>query len=589
MHYFRERCGRGRLPPVITFRRTALACVLLAAAPCVTAQGLAPPPNPFIEELRQQERERALRERQERDVDARLPRAAQTQDTRLPEAEFPCFHIDRLLLVGELADGFQWALGAAVGPQNNDSPIGQCLGSQGVNIVLARLQQAVIAKGYVTTRVLAAPQDLSSGTLSLTLVPGRIAAIRLAQGSSPHATLANAIPALPGDLLNLRDIEQGLENLKRVPTAEADIQISPATAPGARPGDSDLVVQYRQAKRWRGTLSLDDSGTEATGRYQSGATLSLDNPFGLNDLFYVSANHSIDKHLFSNSARGTEGQSVHYSLPWGYWLLSATASSSRYHQSVAGATQTYDYAGKTDNAELKLTRMLYRDQSRKTSTAVRAWRRSSHNFIDDTEVGPQRRIVGGWEASLAHKEFIGPATLEGNLAYRRGTGAFGAIAAPEQAFGEGESHFRLLSADLALNMPFKLGEHKLRYSGLWRAQWNRSPLTPQDRFAIGGRYSVRGFDGETSLLAERGWLVRNDIGWSGGDSGAELYAGVDYGHVGGPSARQLQGDHLAGAVTGVRGVWKSLNYDVFVGAPISRPTGYRSARITGGFNLNHSF
>ena len=47
------------------------------------------------------------------------------------------------------------------------------------------------------------------------------------------------------------------------------------------------MVKYVQAKKWRLTLSLDDSGTKATGRYQAGATVSLDNPFGLNDLFYV--------------------------------------------------------------------------------------------------------------------------------------------------------------------------------------------------------------------------------------------------------------------------------------------------------------
>jgi hemolysin activation/secretion protein len=104
---------------------------------------------------------------------------------------------------------------------------------------------------------------------------------------------------------------------------------------------------------------------------------------------------------------------------------------------------------------------------------------------------------------------------------------------------------------------------------------------------------VRGFDGETSLLGERGWLIRNDIGWAIGASGAELYAGIDYGHVGGPSARQLLGNHLAGAVIGVRGVWKGLggdvSYDFFVGKPIAKPEGYRTARTTAGFNLNYSF
>jgi hemolysin activation/secretion protein len=39
----------------------------------------------------------------------------------------------------------------------------------------------------------------------------------------------------------------------------------------------------------------------------------------------------------------------------------------------------------------------------------------------------------------------------------------------------------------------------------------------------------------------------------------------------------------------VRGAWQGLNYDVFVGAPISKPEGYRTAGVTTGFNLNFSF
>ncbi|WP_440534431.1 ShlB/FhaC/HecB family hemolysin secretion/activation protein [Variovorax sp. YR566] len=567
---------------------------LLIGSPLLAQAQVPSAPQPFVEQQRQQERERALREQNERTVDQRPQAAPPAPVQRIPESESPCFRIDRVLLVGEQSESFQWAVADLSGPEANDSPIGRCLGTIGVNVVLARAQQAVIARGYVTTRVLAAPQDLSTGTLTLSLVPGRIAAIRTTPDSSStlfgsSALLATAIPARPGDLLNLRDIEQGLENLKRAPTAEADIQIEPSTAPNAKPGDSDLVVKYVQSKKWRIALSLDDSGTEATGRYQSGATLSLDNPFGLNDLFYVSANHNINNHVFSDPAKGTEGQTVHYSLPYGYWLLGFTASNSQYHQSVAGLNQDYVYAGKSNNAEVKLSRLVYRDQSRKTTVAVKGWRRESRNFVDDTEVEVQHRVVGGWEFSLNHKEFIGEATLEGTLAYKRGTGGFGSRVAPEEEFGEGTSRLKLYTADVTLNAPFKFGEQKLRYSGLIRAQWNRTPLTPQDRFAIGGRYTVRGFDGETSLLGERGWLIRNDIGWAVGQSGAELYTGMDYGHVGGRSTIDLLGRSLAGAVIGVRGQWSKLSYDFFVGTPIHKPEGYRTARITLGFNLNASF
>ena len=586
---------RSELTPS-KLRLTVLAAVLLGTGQSAWAQTTPSAPQPFIEEQRQQERERALRAQQERSVDARLPSGGAPAATRLPPSETPCFTIQDIVLDGEMADRFQWLLPAAAqvpttdaNTTPSDSPIDRCLGTQGINTVLARMQHALVAQGWVTTRVLAAPQDLSPGTLRLTLVPGRIAAIRFADGAASASAsslgLHTAIPAQPGDLLNLRDIEQGLENLKRLPTADADIQIEPSTAPAARPGDSDLVISYRRAFPLRVSLSLDDSGTESTGRTQAGATVAWDGPLGLNDLAYISVNHD----AFNHSHQGTQAQTVHYSVPYGYWLLSTTASRNEYHQRVAGLSQDYVYAGESRNAEVRLSRLLYRDASRKTTASLRGFRRASQNYVDDTEIEVQRRVVGGWELGLNHRAFVGEATLDANLAYRHGTGAFGALAAPEEAFGEGSARMRLITADLNLNTPFQLGAQRLRYTAQWRAQWSRTPLTPQDGFAIGGRYTVRGFDGETSLQADRGWLIRNDIGLALGASGAELYVGIDYGTVGGYKTRNLLGRQLAGGVLGLRGAAKSLSYDLFVGAPIHKPEGYRTARVTSGFNLNYSF
>ena len=66
-------------------------------------------------------------------------------------------------------------------------------GAQGIATVVTRLQDAVIEAGYITTRVLAAPQDLSSGRLVLTVVPGRVHRIRLREGTSPQVRLSNAL------------------------------------------------------------------------------------------------------------------------------------------------------------------------------------------------------------------------------------------------------------------------------------------------------------------------------------------------------------------------------------------------------------
>lgn len=562
--------------------------------------------QPFVEEQRQQERQRALRENQERSVNASLPDGAQPASGLLPTDEAPCFRIERLELDGPRAVDFQWALAEASygnqsGEQVQDNPIGRCLGTQGVNLVLARLQQALIARGWITSRVLAAPQDLRSGTLRLTLVPGRIAAIRFVDGDGTATTprsevatgaldsLRNALPMQTGDLLNLRDVEQGLENLKRLPTAEADIQIEPSQAADAAAGDSDLVVRYRQRFPLRVSLSLDDSGTRSTGKNQAGVTLAWDGPLKRNDLAYLNLGHDIWNHR----GRGTQAVTLHYDIPYGNWLLGATASQNEYHQTVAGASQQYVFSGQTRQAEVKLERLLYRNQQLKTTAYARGFRRASNNYIDDTEIEVQRRTVSGWELGLGQRMFLGDATVELNGAYRRGTGAFGALPAPEQAFDEGTARYQLWTADARVNVPFKLATQQLRYTGQWRAQWNRTPLSPQDGFAIGGRYSVRGFDGETSLLGDRGWWLRNDIGWAvpslPASVTAEAYLGLDVGAVGGRMARLLNGQQLAGAVLGLRGSAAGLAYDVFVGTPLRKPPGYTTAHTTFGFSLSYSF
>ena len=527
---------------------------------------------------RQQERERVLREQQERTPDVRLPAVVPEAIERLPVSETPCFTIDTIVLQSDTPQ-FDWALKAA--DPTEDPATGRCLGSKGINLAMKRIQDAIVARGFVTTRVLAEAQDLQAGTLTLTVIAGRIHAIRFSADSGERANAVNAVPLRPGDLLNLRDIEQALENFKRVPTVEADIEI----VPGEQIGESDLVISWRQSFPLRLTLSADDGGIETTGKYQGSVTVSADNPLGLNDLFYASFNHD----LGGGGGRGTRGYTAHYALPWDYWLLSATASANRYHQTVAGASQRYDYSGTSANSEVKLARLIYRDATNKTSVSLRGYLTDSSNFIDDTEVEVQHRRMAGWEAALEHRAFVAQATVDLKLAYRRGTGAFAALPAPEEDFGEGTARPIIVSAEGSLVAPFRLGSQSLRYNANWRAQWNRTPLVPQDRFSIGGRYTVRGFDGESVLMAERGWLMRNDIGVALGDSGNELYAGIDYGEVGGRSAELLVGTRLAGAVVGVRGAYRGLNYDVFSGRPLSKPHGFETADVAAGFNLSLSF
>ncbi|WP_218124392.1 ShlB/FhaC/HecB family hemolysin secretion/activation protein [Franzmannia pantelleriensis] len=557
----------------------AFALLLLAGlAADIKAQELAPDD----ELLRQRERDRALQERLETRPDVRLSVPQETVG-RFPDQESPCFIIDALAWQGEALQRFGWLDAAVVNSDGQDSPIGRCLGTQGINLVLERAQNALVERGYVTSRVLVEPQDLSDGTLTITLLPGRIASLRVADAERSHASLRNAVPAGSGDILNLRDIEQALENFQRVPSADVDIQI----APGETPNHSDLVVDYHQGRPLRPAWSVDDSGSDATGRYQSGVTVAYDNLLGINDLFYV----HLGKDLGGGDAgsNGNRSRTVHYSVPWGYWSLGATYSDYDYHQTVAGAFEDIVYEGSSRNTKVNLSRVIHRDASRKTTASLGGFQNRSRTHIDGQEVLVQRRQVGGWEAGIEHREFLGPATLDSTLFYQRGTGAFGSLPAPGEAFGEGTSRFQIVTADAELKVPFTVGEQPLRYLGQWRWQRNLTPLAPLERFSIGGRYTVRGFN-DTGLSADRGWLVRNELEIPLGGSGQALYAGLDYGRVGGPSSEWLLGKELGGVALGLRGnLLHFVNYDVFVAAPVIQPDGFRSDSHDLGFSVHIAF
>lgn len=525
----------------------------------------------------QQQRQKALEQQLTPPVpDVRLaPPSSSFGRIQFP-VETPCFAIDRVLLSGGDALPHWLPL-----QRISNQAVGHCLGGKGINLLMSALQNRLVDHGYITTRVLAPAQDLKSGELKLVIVPGKVRNVLLTPESNRYVTLYSAFPAHDGELLDLRDIEQGLENLQRLPTVQASMEI----VPGEQPGESDIRLTRQQSKMWRVGASLDDSGTRSTGRYQGGFTLSLDNPLSLSDLFYLSASHNIGNH----SDKGSSNLTGHYSVPFGYWTAGFTANSYDYHQTVAGLNQDYRYSGKSQNVDFQLSRVLHRSSSQKTTFTYDVLAKESKNFINDTEVEVQRRRTSAWRIGLQHRHYIAQSTLDAGVSYQRGTRWFGAMPAPEEYYGDATALAKILQFNAQWAVPFTVANQAFRYNVQYQRQLSNTPLTPQDQFSIGSRWTVRGFDGERSLNADRGWFVRNDLAWSTPLPSQELYLGVDYGEVGGNGTQYLVGNHLAGGAIGVRGSAFNLGYDLFAATPFSKPAGFKTDALSLGFSLNYQF
>ncbi|WP_395068024.1 ShlB/FhaC/HecB family hemolysin secretion/activation protein [Paraburkholderia silvatlantica] len=459
---------------------------------------------------------------------------------------------------------------------------GQCVGKQSLDLLTKGLQGVILSRGYITTRVLLPAQDLSKGTLKFTLIPGVIRNLKFADAST-RGTLKSAFPARDGNVLQLRDLEQGIEQMRRVPNQDATMQIEP----GASPGESDVVVTVKRTKPWSLVLSADNSGTDETGRYIGNASLALYNPLGLNDVLSGGFNQDLQ---FGNHSLGTHGWNASYALPWGYWTGTLYGYTNTYYQRVSQASQIFVASGNAQTAGFRLERVLRRSQSDLTGVEFQLIKRWGASFIEDTEIPQQHRDNTFIEAGLTNRHYFGAAQFDGTLAYRQGIGALGAM--PNTSSGP-TYYFHMATLDANLSVPFAVAGQTLRYVGTVHGQFTNDELNYIDDLSIGSRYTVRGFSGQTLLAAEKGFYWRNELQYPLGQSRQVLYAGIDYGHLWGPSAAYLSGTQLAGAAIGLKGSVPSrlgaYSYDVFAGTPIYAPSGFPAPSVTLGFQVAAQF
>ncbi len=154
--------------------------------------------------------------------------------------------------------------------------INQCLGVPQLNELLKTVTDAYLKKGLVTSRAYLPQQDLSSGHLQVLVVEGRLESLKGAEDSGlSERELTMSFPGKPGDLLNLREIEQMIDQLNRLPSNRVEMEL----APGQNIGGSEVLVKNTAQKPWRAGMSRHNDGQRARAS-SNGALPGLGQPLG---------------------------------------------------------------------------------------------------------------------------------------------------------------------------------------------------------------------------------------------------------------------------------------------------------------------
>jgi hemolysin activation/secretion protein len=563
--------GKAMSRTEVLARRLCLLAVLgLWAVSTVALAQTAPTPQQ-IDQIRQQQEQLQRDEQQRReqllrqqDPARRLPGSVDVPaQPTLPDAPEggPCFTVQRVELQGAER------LSAAEQMRITNPFVGQCVGLKEIGELMREITNRYVDLGLVTSRVYIPQQDMSQGLLQLMVLEGRVGEISLSDEQA-GVYLNTAFPGLKGKVLNIRDIEQGLDQINRLRSNSATMELQPSE----QPGQTNIQIRNQPGSRLSGGLTLDNYGSPSTGDFRGTLSLSVDNPMGVNDSWFGSYSRNLDA---DSNSRLSESHMLGANFALGYWNWGFNLSKSRYVSTVSSLTQRFLSEGNTETYNLNLQHVLSRGQTSKLTLNTGITHTDSKNYIEGSllSTGSPKATEAMLGLTSVFTAGMGSWTLDGSMT--RGLKAFGVEALPDAGTGTVPTPFGIrYNASASYFQPLALEGTQATWSSSLQMQTSPHYLNGSAQMSIGGLFTVRGYDG-TSLSAERGLYWRNDLAFMLPASQGpviesfgrmQAYVALDIGRIFGREG-QTTGS-LAGMVAGVRAMGGPIGFDLGLGFPV---------------------
>ncbi|QYY31143.1 ShlB/FhaC/HecB family hemolysin secretion/activation protein [Cupriavidus pinatubonensis] len=458
--------------------------------------------------------------------------------------------------------------------------VGHALGTNRINLLLRRFTEAFVAKGYITTRAYLGEQNLTSGVLVVTVVPGKVEAVTL-NGSAirpneralfdtagggwvTDAGTAGQFPA-PGDTLRLQDLEQGVDQINRLRRNRAELQIQP----GQTPGSSIVALTNAPADRFRFNAGVDNYGSKSTGISRTRLGIDADNALGFQESLAASYVGTLD----------TNAAVISAAVPWGYNTFSYTGSVSEYQNVIGDTALLY---GRTFGHTVGWNRVLTRSQSGRQAFDLTLTHRKTEREINNFELDPQRLTVlrAAWSGLRRFAANGQPGYGTAEVGLSRGLPSVNATRDPSDIRSdEAHAQFTKLDANVGwqLPLPVVLDSARLAWRSQVVGQWTNVALFGSEQIYAGGMSTVRGFR-EGVIAGDRGAYWRNELAWANAPTLAGLrmepYLFLDGGQAMYVANRHWQ--YVSGTGAGLRlsAQWarQTFTSELLVGMPLAQPS-----------------
>lgn len=454
----------------------AVLCHLLAAA------SLAQEADPLLEQQRIEELERRTNEL------GTLQQRGGVPDPGPPQAAAgPCFPIQRLTVEGVtiLTPEEVAAITRKFVPK--------CLQGADIQAVMRELDATYAERGFITAKTYIPPQNLQEGQLILSVVEGLVEDLFLLDATAEIDTprgrrqLFTAFGNPVGRPFQLRDFEQGLDQMNRLKSVDAVMQLQP----GTEVGGSYIIVQRLQADRFRGYFRLDNMGSKSTGQNTLAIEAEVDDLFGANDTWKLGLSGS----------QNTNAVSVSGSVPFGYLSLGMNFGYSEYLTPLSSFSEVF---GTTETAGLTADYLISRNQLTTTTLSFGASVRRADRFINFTRLTPQNLTTVDF--GIRHLRLSDTARNSYDATLTFGLNALGA-SQPSGVEGAPNPQFSKIS--LGWQRQAALGTVGTLVQDL-RLQWSPDILYGAEQMSLGSFSTVRGYESAVGV-GDSGAVLRSDL------------------------------------------------------------------------------
>lgn len=358
----------------------------------------------------------------------------------------------------------------------------------------ARITEHYRRDGYFAAQAFLPAQDIKDRTVTIAVSEGRIGKVDLRNQTNLADHVAQgALRGLnSGDVLATPVIERRLLLLSDLP----GVNVKSTLVPGASVGTSDLIVEVTPGQRVTGSVDADNAGNRYTGAYRVGATVNVNNPLGLGDVFslraltsgpglkYARASYQVQVGL---AQIGVAYSRLDYSLGKEFESLQANGTAE-----IASLFGRYPLVrSRNDNVYLQLALDAKTFEDRVDSIPARTDRKSK--VLMASVYGDHRDGLGGgglnsyfltWSAGVL--DIQTPAALAMDAATARTNGGFNKL-----SFGATRLQ--------RLGGPFSL------YGGI-NGQLASKNLDVSEKMELGGMNAVRAYP-EGEAYADQGYVL----------------------------------------------------------------------------------